>query len=49
MFLVPELSEILELVNFKILDQFSHLSFEIRGFNLFNLILLSLFDVSYAF
>jgi len=39
---------ILELVPFETFDQFSHLSFEIRGFSLFNQILLSLFDVSYA-
>jgi len=39
----------LELVNFKTLDQFSHSSFEIRGFSYFNQILLGLFDVSYAF
>jgi len=31
------------------LDQFSLLSFEIRGFSHFNQILLGLFDVSYAF
>jgi len=35
----------LESVHFETLDQFSHLSFEMRGFNLFNQILLSLFDV----
>ena len=39
----------MELVHFETLDQFSHLSFEIRGFNHFNQILLGLFDVSYAF
>jgi len=31
------------------LNQVSHSSFEIRGFNSFNQILLGLFDVSYAF
>jgi len=31
------------------LNQFSHSSFEIRGFSLFNQILLSLFDISSAF
>ena len=40
---------ILKLVHFKILDQFSHLSFEIREFNSFNQILLTLFDISSAF
>jgi len=35
----------LELVNFEILDQFNYSSFEIRGFNHFNQILLSLFDI----
>jgi len=39
----------LELVNFKILDQFSHSSFEIRGFSHFNQILLILVDISNAF
>jgi len=39
----------LELVHFKILDQFNLLSFEIRKFNHFNQILLSLFDISNAF
>jgi len=36
-------------LNFEILDQFSHSSFEIRGFSLFNQILLGLVDVLYAF
>jgi len=40
---------IVELVHFKILDQFSPSSFKIRGLNHFNQILLDLFDVSYAF
>ena len=40
---------ILKLVHFKILDQFSHSSFEICEFNSFNQILLGLFDVSYGF
>ena len=35
--------------SFRNFDQFSHLSFEIRGFSSFNQILLGLFDVSYAF
>jgi len=39
----------LKLVHFKTLDQFSSLSFKIRGFSSFNQILLGLFDVSYAF
>jgi len=39
----------LKLVHFKTLDQFSHLSFEIRAFSAFNKILLGLFDVLYAF
>jgi len=39
----------LKLVHFEILDQFSHSSFEIRRFNPFNQILLSLFDISSAF
>jgi len=40
---------ILELIYFETLNQFSLSSFEIRGFSLFNQILLGLFDVSYAF
>jgi len=40
---------VLELVHFETLDQFSHSSFEIRRFSLFNQILLALFDVSYTF
>jgi len=40
---------ILELVHFKILDQFSLSSFKIRVFSHFNQILLGLFDVSYVF
>jgi len=39
----------LELVNFKNLDQFNPLSFELREFDHFNQILLSLFNVSYVF
>jgi len=39
----------LELVNFETLDQFSHSSFEVRGFSPFNQILLSLFDISSTF
>jgi len=39
----------LELVYFKILDQFSPSSFEIREFNQFKQILLSLFDISSLF
>jgi len=39
----------LKLVYLKTLDQFSPLSFEIRGFSHFNQILLGLFDVSYVF
>jgi len=39
----------LELVHFKILDQFSPSFFEIREFKHFNQILLSLFDISSAF
>jgi len=39
----------LKLVYFKILDQFSHLFFEIREFSNFNQILLSLFDISITF
>jgi len=39
----------LKLVYFKILNQFSHLYFEIRVFNLFNQILLSLFNILYVF
>jgi len=39
---------ILELVHFKILNQFSSSSFEIYGFSAFNQILLSLFDIFYA-
>jgi len=35
----------LELVNFKILDQFSHSSLKIREFSHFNQIWLGLFDV----
>jgi len=49
MFLSLNFKWILELVHFEILDQFSHSSFEIHGFSLFNQILLGLFDVSYAF
>jgi len=40
---------ILKLVHFGTLNQFSHSSFEIRGFSPFNQNLLGLFDVSYAF
>jgi len=39
----------LKLVNFEILDQFSHSSFEIREFSHFNQILLCLFDISNTF
>jgi len=39
----------LKLVHFETLDQFSFSSFDIRGFSPFIQILLSLFDVSYAF
>jgi len=39
----------LKLVYFKNFDQFNFSSFEIRGFNPFNQILLSLFDISSAF
>jgi len=39
----------LELINFETLNQFSHSSFEIRGFSPFNQILLSLFDISSVF
>jgi len=39
----------LELVYFKIVDQFSPSSLEIREFSHFNQILLDLFDVSYVF
>ena len=39
----------MELVHFETLDQFSPWSFEIRGFNPFNQILVGLLDVSYAF
>jgi len=39
----------LKLVHVETLDQFSLLSFEIRGFSYFNQILLGLFDVSYIF
>jgi len=39
----------LELVNFETLDQFSYSFSEIRGFILFNQILLSLFGISIAF
>jgi len=39
----------LKLVHFEILDQFSHSSFEIREFSLFNQILLSLLNISSAF
>jgi len=47
-FLSLNFQSILEFVNFKILDQFSHLSFEIREFSHFNHILLYLFDVLYV-
>jgi len=39
----------LELIYFKIFDQFSSPSFEIREFSSFNQILLGLFDVLYVF
>jgi len=39
----------LKLVYFKTLNQFNHLSFEIREFSYYNEILLSLFDISSAF
>jgi len=39
----------LKLVYFKILDQFSLSSFEIREFSYFNQILIGLFNVLYAF
>jgi len=39
----------LELVYFETLNQFSPLSFEIRGFSPFNQILLNLFDLSSTF
>jgi len=48
MFLSLNFQWILELVNFKTLNQFSHSSFEIYEFSSFNQILLGLFDVSYA-
>jgi len=38
-----------ELTHFETLNQFSHLSSEIRGFSHFNQILLSLFDISNVF
>jgi len=37
------------LSNFKILEQFSHSSSEIREFSSFNQILLNLFDISNVF
>jgi len=40
---------ILKLVHFKILNQFSSSSFKICEFNHFNQILLSLFDISNMF
>jgi len=49
MFLSLNFQWILELVHFETLDQFSHSSFEIREFSPLNQILLSLFNVSYAF
>ena len=49
MFLVPKLSVNFEISLFWNLDQFSHLSLEIRKFNFFNQILIGLFDVLYAF
>jgi len=39
----------LELIDFKILNQFSLSYFKICGFNSFNQILLGLFNVLYAF
>jgi len=39
----------LKLVNFEIFEQFSHSSFEMYKFNLFNQILLGLFDISSTF
>ena len=39
----------MKLVNFEILDQFSLLSFEMRGFSHFNQILVGLLYVSYTF
>jgi len=49
MFLILNFQLILELVYFKILDQFSLLSFEMRVLSPFNQILLNLFDISSAF
>jgi len=49
MFLFFNFKWILECVYFEILDQFSPSFFEIRGFSLFNQILIGLFDVSYTF
>jgi len=48
-FLFFNFNRILELVYLEILNQFSFSSFEICRFNFFNQILLSLFDVLYAF
>jgi len=49
MFLSFNFRLILELVHFEILYQFSPSSLEICGFNHFNQILLSLFDILSAF
>jgi len=49
MFLFFNLQWNLELVYFKILDQFNYSSIKICEFNLFNQILLSLFDISSVF
>jgi len=38
-----------EISSFQNFDQFSFLSFKIRGFSFFNQILLDLFDVLYVF
>jgi len=39
----------LKLVYFETLDQFNHLSFQIRRFSSFDQILLNLFDISNVF
>jgi len=49
MFLSLNFQSILKLVDFEMLNQFSHSSFEIRKFSYFNQILLSLFDISNTF
>jgi len=49
MIFVPQVLVKFRISLFKTFDQLSHSSLEMRGFSLFNQILLNLFDISSAF